>query len=251
MPAQVSILLLIDTNAAIETGSLNDHIYLIDNMSHGGSTGQGTGRLITAINGTYYADGSQADELVLNWLSFSISSAPPTLPKSYSNLRTNMLQRDLSQRLIASLQAGARAMSTMDTRVPVLKQTPQTDTGATAIAVLDKRGEMVSESADSSDVAQPAPFIIGIFGEAVEKGIIYPALYGSPDENTSGLYWAATVSSYSPGIYKYTLMVRLYRLLSDGALSHFDLPYTSYIQVGAYPRVNGFSGGTVAELRLE
>ena len=83
MSQQLGIILLIDVVAAIEANTLEGNTYLFDNMKLQGSEGLGTGKLISAINGTSYCDGSQANEQVLNWLPYGVGSLPPTLPKSF------------------------------------------------------------------------------------------------------------------------------------------------------------------------
>jgi hypothetical protein len=62
MSQQLGIILLIDVVAAIEANTLEGNTYLFDNMKLQGSEGLGTGKLISAINGTSYCDGSQANE---------------------------------------------------------------------------------------------------------------------------------------------------------------------------------------------
>ena len=83
MSQQLEIIVMIDIEAAIKANTLEGNTYLFDNMKLQGSEGQGTDNLVTAINGTHYFDGSQADEQVLNWLPYGIGSLPPTLPKTF------------------------------------------------------------------------------------------------------------------------------------------------------------------------
>ena len=81
MSQQLGILLMIDSAAAIEAGTLDGNIYLIDNAKWVGSTGEGTGHLVTAINGARVA--GQVDVPVLNWLPYGVASPPPTLPQTF------------------------------------------------------------------------------------------------------------------------------------------------------------------------
>lgn len=66
------------------------------------------------------------------------------------------------------------------------------------------------------------PVIVKIEGEAVEKHVMIPDQFMSPDFTTDGRYWSATVDSNTEGRYAYTL--------------HFDIggkfmDFTSYIDV--------------------
>jgi hypothetical protein len=83
MTQQLAIIVLVDVGTALTSKTLDGNTYLFDNMQFHGSTGEGTGELVTAINGSYWQDGSQGTEEVLNWLPYSLGSIPPTLPRGY------------------------------------------------------------------------------------------------------------------------------------------------------------------------
>lgn len=114
---QLAIVAGVDSEAALVAESLSGHIYLMDNNVSGGSTGQGTENLVTAV------DGMQ----ILNWL-----------------------------------------VAGLDWRIPVA--------------------------------------LGGISGEAVEKGVMAPQKFFSPDLGPgTGEWWGAMVGSTKPGQYSYTL----------------------------------------------
>ncbi len=88
------------------------------------------------------------------------------------------------------------------------------------------------------------PIITDITGEAVDKNIIYPAAYGSPDMITDGWYWAASVDTSRPGIYSYTMDIQLFKLeLLDG--DYTWVPVTmqidAYLKISNDPKINGFT----------
>jgi len=136
MSQQLGIILLIDVAAAIEANTLEGNTYLFDNMKLQGSEGLGTGKLISAINGTSYCDGSQVSQ----------------------------------------------------------------DIGHLGQKIMDVTGNLVTEvDGKIPEINSLNPIITNITGEAVDKNVIYPAAYGSPDMVTDGWYWAASVDTSRPG----------------------------------------------------
>ncbi|MFD0889860.1 hypothetical protein ACFQ08_35415, partial [Streptosporangium algeriense] len=83
MAQQHGIIVLFDVENALKTRSLDGNTYWFDNMKFLGSTGVGTERLETIVPGTYFLDGSQATEQVLNWLPAALGAIPPTVPRNY------------------------------------------------------------------------------------------------------------------------------------------------------------------------
>ncbi len=63
---QLAIIVAVDAQAALAQGSLDGHIYLVDNNKHAGSTGQGTADLVTHIAGTQ----------IMNWLVTGLNFLP-------------------------------------------------------------------------------------------------------------------------------------------------------------------------------
>src|SRR5262245_25022498 len=94
MSQQLAIIVLVDVAAALKGRTLQGNTYLFDNMKLQGSEGEGTGDLVTAINGAHWSDGSQADEQVLNWLPYALGSIPPTVPRSYHVDRARASDRE-------------------------------------------------------------------------------------------------------------------------------------------------------------
>lgn len=178
------------------------------------------GQAGTAINGAYWRDGSQATEQVLNWLPYSLGSIPPTVPRGYQADRS----RQTDQQALAELDDLAtgvtkpdngadaeigRIRKTAGTRVKTTRSTAGRLSGQ---KILDVTGKVVTDDSAQAH-SYPPPVITDIYGEAVDKRIMYPAEYGSPDMVTDGWYWSATVDSSRPGTYAYTMRIQLHRLV--------------------------------------
>ncbi|MCF2530227.1 hypothetical protein [Yinghuangia soli] len=250
MPQQLAIIVLVDVGNAIADGTLDGNTYLFDNMKLHGSDGQGTGGLVTAINGAYWADGSQASEQVLNWLPYSLGSIPPTVPRGYQSDRARQTDREALAELdalAARPAAGADTAGRLDkirksvgTRI---KTTRRTSGRLSNEKVLDVTGEVVGDLGTGS-YSYPGPIITDIYGEAVDEKIMYPAEYGSPDMVTDGWYWSATVDTSRPGSYAYTMRIQLHKLVvQDGqALWHpVNLTCTSSLRITSEPKRNAFT----------
>jgi hypothetical protein len=252
---QLAIVVLVDVGAALGSGSLNGNMYLIDNMGRQGSHGEGTGELVTAVNGSHWFDGAQADEQVLNWLVYSLGSIPPTVPRGYHASRAQHSDRQA----IAALGDLATRCGTPGTDVTAelahIHRSAGTRVGVGSARhgsvhggypMLDVTGEIVPR--DPGDTApahsHPHPVITDITGEAVDRSIMFPAAYGSPDVVTDGWYWSATVDTARPGTYAYTMTIKLHRLVRDGGewvLRPVYLAYESRIRITTAPRRNGFT----------
>ncbi len=70
MAQQLSVLVVVDVRAARETGSLDHACYLYDNNRSGGSTGQGTTHLVSAL----------VSSQVLNWAVLPLAMLAPDEP---------------------------------------------------------------------------------------------------------------------------------------------------------------------------
>jgi hypothetical protein len=121
--------------------------------------------------------------------------------------------------------------------------------------VVDVTGKIVSpDSGDSAAAHNPsAPIITDIVGEAVDKNIMYPAEYGSPDMVTDGWYWSASVDTSRPGTYSYTMHIQLHELIpQDGELiwEPVNLTCDSRIRIITEPRRNGFTGAGIGMLPI-
>ena len=111
--------------------------------------------------------------------------------------------------------------------------------------VTDVTGRTVYVSS-ASDASPLPPVIKSITGEAVDKGIIYPGLYGSPDLLSDGLYWSATINPNCLGVFAYTMHLELHylKLLQrghDAMWGVVQLDYSARINVTQSPLKNGFA----------
>lgn len=261
MSQQLAVIVLVDVGSALRAKSLEGNTYLFDNMRLQGSENEGTGDLVTAINGSHWVDGSQASEQVLNWLPYSLGSIPPTVPRNYHTIRS----RHSDQQVIDTVGQLARTSdSTAATTLAEVKKLHRA-AGARAHAqaggrahrhsghkVLDVTGEVVSVDS-TGDAAHMAPVITDIVGEAVDKNIIYPAQYGSPDLVTDGWYWSASVDTSRPGLYSYTMHIELHELTRQGedlVWEPLRLTAESRLKISSSPRYNGFTGAGVGVLPI-
>jgi hypothetical protein len=275
MSQQLGIILMVDVEAAIKANTLEGNTYLFDNMKLQGSEGLGTGKLISAINGSHYSDGSQANEQVLNWLPYGVGSLPPTLPKTFlaeksknSDLQAidefkaladkiETSQGDESTNIGSILEELKRISKNtgLKTKVQSKFQENTRDLGIVGQKLMDVTGELISEESEDKipEINSLNPIITNITGEAVDKKIIYPAAYGSPDMVTDGWYWAASVDTTKPGTYAYTMDIQLYKLSSIDREWHWipvHMVYDAYIKVTNSPKVNGFTNAGVGFLQI-
>ncbi|MDH6059803.1 hypothetical protein NWP17_05020 [Chrysosporum bergii ANA360D] len=260
MSQQLGIILLVDVAAALAANTLEGNTYLFDNMKLQGSEGLGTGKLISAINGTSFCDGSQANEQVLNWLPYGVGSLPPTLPKSFlseKSKNSDLKVIDEVQALIEQVNASTKISQVIDllkgisgsagvkTQVKSKYGGSQQELGSVGQKIMDVTGNLVTEvDGEIPEINSLNPIITNITGEAVDKNIIYPAAYGSPDMVTDGWYWAASVDTSRPGTYAYTMHIQLYKLSrEDGAWAWVPVDFTheAYIKISNDPKVNGFT----------
>ncbi|MFD9791574.1 hypothetical protein ACFWXK_11565 [Streptomyces sp. NPDC059070] len=260
MPQQLAIIVLVDVGNALESGTLDGNTYLFDNMKLQGSTNQGTGDLVTAINGSYWLDGSQASEQVLNWLPYSLGSIPPTVPRGYTAERA----RQTDQQALADLDALSVKPPATDTEAAAelgrikrtvgtrIKTTRRTRGRLSGQKILDVTGQVVTDE-NTGAHSYPAPVITDVFGAAVDEKIMYPAEYGSPDLVTDGWYWSATVDTSRPGTYAYSMRIQLHRLVQEGGEALWqpvNLTCQSHIKVTSAPRRNAFTKAGVGMLPI-
>lgn len=223
MTQQLGIVIIIDQEQAARERTLAGCTYLFDNAGPFGSIGQGTDHLVSAINGTYWSDGSQATQPILNYLVTGISSLPITLPRSFRQIR--------ALHTVAALGVGA---------APAMASA----LGAEKPVRLDHFGAFVAPDAEVDPFAEPhpAPIITGISGEAVEQGIIFPAQYGSPDLVSGGWYWSATVATSRPRVWPYMLHIDVHRAAGSD-WEPVPLTLHALLNVTSKPLRNGFTGG--------
>lgn len=260
MPQQLAIIVLVDVGNALESSTLEGNTYLFDNMKLHGSENQGTDELVTAIHGSYWRDGSQASEQVLNWLPYSLGSIPPTVPRGYQADRARQSDEqalaDLQDLATKSSVSGTdsaaeltRIRKTVGTRVKTTRRTRGRLSGG---KILDITGKVVAED-NTAAYSYPAPVITDIYGEAVDAKIIYPAEYGSPDLVTDGWYWSATVDTSRPGTYSYMMRIQLHKLVpQNGELlwEPVNLTCKSSLKVTSEPRRNAFTKAGMGQLPI-
>ncbi|KAF0814288.1 hypothetical protein IGB42_01189 [Andreprevotia sp. IGB-42] len=259
MSQQLAILIMIDTAAAIKAGNLADHIYLIDNAKWVGSTGEATANLVTAVDGTRVR--SQMDAQVLNWLPYGIGDLPHSLPQSF--FLSPAAKKTINATLVhpasdpqapagsaAADEAATATASVATARVAADEPSPHAR-GAQHIPRLEAKrmditGALLGKSKAKGNTAlytYPMPLVTNITGEAVDKYVIFPAQYGSPDLFSKGLYWSATVDTNKVGTYAYTLHITLFNPYEkDGevAWEPVALTFDSYINVTNEATRNGF-----------
>lgn len=261
MSQQLGIILMVDVESALAENTLEGNTYLYDNMKLQGSEGLGTGKLVSAINGTCWSDGSQANEQVLNWLPYGVGSLPPSIPKNFRNEQARTTDTKTIEEIkaladkqdqfkdVASLFEELKRISSSvgtTTQISSKYDDVKHDLGTSGCKILDVTGKVVEVSEDKvPDISSLNPIITDITGEAVDKNIIYPAAYGSPDMVTDGWYWAASVDTSRPGTYAYTMHVQLYKLsFIDGSWTWkpVDMTCEAYLRITKDPKVNGFTG---------
>ena len=208
MSRQITILIMIDTEAALADGTLENNIYLMDSERMEGSQGHGTETLVTSvINGTL-ADGSQNEDIVLNWCVGAIQTLPPSLPRFYIAHK----QEKLRSEAITALKNG----------------------------VAD--GKLLARLKSLEDLGMDTlPHLADITGEAVDGGIIFPAQYGTPVPVHGGWYWSASVSTYRPETYSYVLHLELYKMNGE-KWEAIRMTHEAAIRIENAPQRNGFTG---------
>ncbi|MEV8638978.1 hypothetical protein AB0395_45720 [Streptosporangium sp. NPDC051023] len=253
MAQQHGIIVLFDVENALRTRSLDGNTYWFDNMKFLGSAGVGTEELVTIVPGTYFLDGSQATEQVLNWLPAALGSIPPTVPRNYLAEQARAADRRALEELASfNAEGGATEaeVKQLQQRVSKRARKPVGGRGLTPTKLLDVTGKATS-SPDAYNY--PAPVITDITGQAVTEKIIYPAQYGSPDMIYDGWYWAATVDTSRPGVYPYTVHVQLHELVERNdelVWESVDLTCESSLKITSDPKRNGFTGAGLGVLPL-
>lgn len=247
---QISIITVIDVAAALKEGTLEGNAYVIDNTASFAPP-SGPEPRVTNVPGVYKPDGSQAAEAVLNWITVGVASPPTTLPRNYHH-RFNAANR--GRRLIADLHAartpGAVSKLLEDPEGGV-QRLPRPMLVRHHGAVRARDAVVLSASGDvlehhtSTAAASVPPLVTGVGGPAVEQGVLYPALYGSPDLQTDGWYWSASVDTGKLGRHDYTLEVALYEPVQVEGETVWEprlFTLACGVWVGSLLGVNGFTG---------
>lgn len=261
MSQQVTIVILIDIQAALEEKTLEGNLYLLDNLRTYGSVGEGTGELITAVKGSHWCDGSQAEDIVLNWMVAGLGALPLTLPRYYMENRTKETDREWLDMIKAyhsdmvtdgenPLEIERLVENIGDTDLVRSESGTNVDLGFKA---LDMFGDTYADLSDDSQLSYLLPHVSEIAGEAVELGVIFPAQYGCPVPIKDGWYWSATVDTNKTGTFSYTMKITLFDRVGpddDGNYVWQPVPlyYDAKIEVTNDPQRNGFTGAGVGFL---
>ncbi|NRB39910.1 MAG: hypothetical protein HRU20_15820 [Pseudomonadales bacterium] len=245
MIQQSAIILMIDTEAALKDNTLEGNIYMFDNMKTRGSEGEGTGALVTAVNGSHWHDDTMAEAQGLNWLAYAIGTVPPTLPKGFQVAQSRIHDKKAIEELKSK-----KGLKVEDTSVISQLRDNQGNVKSTHLKMVDITGQTVTKEYKSD--LYMTPIIKEISGEAVERGILYPDQHGSPDYANNGWYWASSVvTNKSPGVYAYTLHLILYHLSKeDDTWMPVEMTYNSYINVTSEAKINGFTEGAMGMLPI-
>ncbi|MDO9105752.1 MAG: hypothetical protein Q7U57_12435 [Methylovulum sp.] len=264
MSQEITIIVMIDTAAAINANTLEGNIYLVDNLKTEGSEGEGTGQLNTAVNGAHWIDGSQSGEHLLNWLPSGIGSLPPSLPRTFHQHKSKLIDRKnlLSIKNMPQMK-GLQSAEDFSKELHRISQTigstsnikdAHGNVSDLGIKVMNIFGEpFIKDQEPSSNISYLPPLITNITGEAVDKGVIFPAQYGTPISIKDGWYWSASVDTNKTGNYAYTLHISIYKLSYIGEMPTWEpikMTHESYLNVTSAPKKNGFTHGAMAELPI-
>lgn len=256
MGQQLGIIVLVDTAAAIEDNDLHGHLWLVDNGGWNGSTGEGTGNLVTALDMT---DAAEAGLPLLNWRPLGIG-APPLMapriadlaeqdrrdlarqpdypPRSFSPRRRTILGDEVT--LWPPGHSGAIVSSPR----PASRFAGQGFLYPGAARFLRTRRSRVAHEDDLAVEYHNDPVIDRIAGEAVEAGSIFPAQYGSPDLFSDGLYWSASIDPRILGLFRYTMWITLSYSRRDahGKVETYSLtlPHDAWIKITTGALRDGF-----------
>lgn len=258
MSQEITIIILVDIQAALEANSLDGNIYLIDNLRTDGSEGEGTGNLITAIDGSYWCDGTQCCDIVLNWLITGIGNLPNTLPRYYNKTRS----KNIDQYRLKEIQNFHLNKNETNSKTALLENRIIQNIGNSdqlqiapsksidlGIKSLNVFGDAFDKSQDISSLSFLPPQVSNITGEAVDKGVLLPAQYGTPIPIKDGWYWSATVDTSKTGIHDYTLHLTLYNMV-EGIWVPVEMTHQAQIRVTNQPQRNGFTNAGIGLLTL-
>ena len=162
MNSQLAILAIVDVEAVQNTGTLIGNCNLIDNNRVRGSSGEGSGQLVTHV------EGSQ----IVNWL---------VLPADIFN-------------------------------------------------------------------GGSSPYITKIGGEAVDKGIMVPRVFESPEFGSLGIWWGANVTTNHEGLYHYTLTFNVGGKEMDFISSIYAKPAFSNYE--PQPETEGLHAANAGQFRI-
>lgn len=246
MGQQLGIIILVDIANALADKTMKGNVYLLDNMKFLGSEGEGTQDLVTAVPGTYWSDGSQGSEAVLNWIPLSLGSIPPTVPRDYRAIRAQESDRqallDLES-LAGNAQISESELAGIQRNVGKRVKGAHSRHAIGHHKLLDVTGNVATAGAVDTH-AYPDPVITNITGTAVDEKIIYPAEYGSPDMVSDGWYWSASVDTSRPGTYAYAIHIQLHELAErngEQVWEPVDFVIGSHLRISTEAKRNAFT----------
>lgn len=255
---------LVDVQAAIEENSLEGNLYLLDNLGRDGSQNECTPELVVAANGTHWSDGSQANEVLINWLCNGIGSLPIAVSRAWHLVHTKSADKNAINRLRAVHRTRdneshedykARVGEILDDAghsVHIRNHEGQLVESGTKL--LNIFGEPFNPHADGWDtISHMTPYLENITGEAVDKGVMFPTQEGTPIHIKDGWYWCATIDTRVPGLYEYEMHFILHKLDKHEGLSFWEpmaFKVKSSIRVASLPKVNGFTHAGIGIIPL-
>jgi hypothetical protein len=254
---EITILVLVDIAAALEEKSLRNNIYFLDNLRTENSKKEGTAQLITTVNGFYWFDGSQASDIIINWLPSGISSLPLTLPSAYAAFRSKKIDEEALLSIKNMSVKDADASGKLENMIKTIENSTSvvTDHAGRAkvlgIKTLNLYGNLYAEEDGPGSLSYLSPQIVAIDGEAVDKGVLFPAQYGTPLKVPDDWYWSATVDTSKTGTYGYTFHIQLFRK-EKGSNSWRQERYAheGKIRVTNEPKRNGFTQAGIGFLPI-
>ncbi len=248
---------MVDIQAALKTNTLDGNIYLLDNLKNEGSEGIGTGNLTSSIKGSYWNDGSQTCDIVLNWLITGISTLPVTLPRNYAVLES----KNIEKRWLHDIKKGheentLKSSAKLGRLFEKLEKTNSIkdkhgNTSKLGFKTLNIFAEPFEDNHHISTLSFLPPIINNITGDAVNNKILFPAQYGTPVQIKDGWYWSATVDTSKIGIHTYTLHLTLYKYdVQNSTWIPIEMKHEAKLKITNEPQVNGFTNAGIGTLPL-
>lgn len=245
---QISIIVVIDIETALKQNSLEGNTYLFDNTKVFAPQAVDDVALMTYAPGSNKPNGAQASETVLNWIFVGVAGLPPTLPRNFRQIfgpegRDQKLLRTLkSTRNQGAISKLLSEFESSKAHAALVRQ-PDGDTGISKNPIVNTIGEIVSQP-NLVTAANIPPVVKSISGPAVEQGVMYPALYGSPDVYFEGWYWSASIDTGKQGIHEYKMDVVLHSPVLENDRTvweprHFTM--TAAVDVSSSTVRNGFN----------
>ena len=247
---QISIIVVIDIETALKENTLEGNAYLIDNTQAFAPPFFPRHERVTYARGTHTANGAQASEVVLNWIYVGVAGLPTTLPRDFSR---RFSQGANKNHLLAAIKSArnpgaiAKLLAEDEHNAPTsnLIRSPQGGVEKVERAIVNVLGEVLQRP-DEETAANIPPLVTEIRGPAVEQGVIYPALYGSPDIGLEGWYWSAAVDTAQVGSHAYVMDVVLYSAVKDNGVTVWEphnFVLTASVDVESILKTNGFTKG--------